>query len=110
MKRARKRKVSRSSAGRKRSTLKPSASSRSRGAVMPKLAPPSTLRVQMLGVERDAKALGANTIVYVHGIGNKPPPKILKCQWDKALFGVEQGDRSRMAYWVNRELYPTSAR
>ena len=107
MKRARKRKISASSAGRKGSTPKSSASSRSRDAVMPKLAPPSTLRVQKLGVERDAKALGANTIIYVHGIGNKPPPKILKCQWDKALFGVEQGDRSRMAYWVNRELYPT---
>ena len=23
------------------------------------------------------------------------------------MFGVELGDRSRMAYWVNRELYPT---
>ena len=46
-------------------------------------------------------------MIYVHGIGNKPPPAVLKCQWDKALFGIEQGDRSRMAYWVNRELYPT---
>ena len=63
MKRARKRKVSGSSAGRKGSTPKSSASSRSRDAVMPNLAPPSTLRVQKLGVERDAKALGANTIV-----------------------------------------------
>ena len=40
-------------------------------------------------------------------LSNKPPPAVLKCQWDKALFGIEQGDRSRMAYWVNRELYPT---
>ena len=46
MKRARKRKISASSAGRKGSTPKSSASSRSRDAVMPKLAPPSTLRVQ----------------------------------------------------------------
>jgi hypothetical protein len=46
MKRVMKRKVSGSSSGRKRSTPKPSASSRSPGAVMPKLAPPSTLRVQ----------------------------------------------------------------
>jgi subtilisin family serine protease len=49
----------------------------------------------------------AQTIIYVHGIGNKPPANILKCQWDNALFGVELGDRSRLAYWVNRSFYPT---
>jgi len=49
------------------------------------------------------------TIIYVHGIGNKPPASVLKCQWDSALFGVELGDRSRLAYWVNREYYPTPA-
>ena len=49
----------------------------------------------------------AQTIIYVHGIGNKPPASVLKCQWDSALFGVELGDRSRLAYWVNREFYPT---
>ncbi len=48
----------------------------------------------------------AQTIIYVHGIGNKPPAATLKCQWDNALFGVELGDRSRLAYWVNREFYP----
>jgi subtilisin family serine protease len=48
----------------------------------------------------------AQTIVYIHGIGNKPPAATLKCQWDKALFGLELGDRSRLAYWVNREFYP----
>jgi len=47
-----------------------------------------------------------NTIVYVHGIGNKPLASVLKCQWDMALFGTALGDRSRMAYWVNREIYP----
>lgn len=46
------------------------------------------------------------TIIYVHGIGNKPPASVLKCQWDHALFGVQLGDRSRMAYWVNRDYYP----
>ncbi len=46
------------------------------------------------------------TVIYVHGIGNKPKPSVLKCQWDMALFGVQLGDRSRMAYWVNREYYP----
>jgi hypothetical protein len=49
----------------------------------------------------------ARTIVYVHGIGNKPIPSVLKCQWDHALFGFDLGERSRLAYWVNREFYPT---
>ena len=104
MKRAKKRKISSSSTSRKRSTSK-----RTRpNAATPKLAPPSTLRMQKLGIEKAALgAKSANTIIYVHGIGNKPPAAVLKCQWDKALLGVEQGDRSRMAYWVNRELYPT---
>jgi subtilisin family serine protease len=46
------------------------------------------------------------TIIYVHGIGNKPIASVLKCQWDTALFGVRMGERTRMAYWVNRERYP----
>ena len=49
----------------------------------------------------------ANTVLFVHGIGNKPMPSILKCQWDSALFGLEMGDRTRLAYWVDRERYPT---
>jgi len=48
----------------------------------------------------------AQTVIFIHGIGNKPEAAILKCQWDTALFGVEMGDRTRMAYWVNREYYP----
>ena len=48
----------------------------------------------------------ARTIIYVHGIGNKPEPHILKCQWDTALFGFDLGERSRLAYWVNRAYYP----
>ena len=48
----------------------------------------------------------AKTIVYVHGIGNKPKAEILKCQWDEALFGFNLGERSRLAYWVNRIFYP----
>jgi len=49
----------------------------------------------------------ARTVIYVHGIGNKPRPEILKCQWDTALFGFDVGERSRLAYWVNRAFYPT---
>jgi pimeloyl-ACP methyl ester carboxylesterase len=48
----------------------------------------------------------ARTIVYVHGIGNKPLPDVLKCQWDDALFGFSLGEKSRLAYWVNRLRYP----
>ena len=46
------------------------------------------------------------TVVYVHGINNKPVASVLKCQWDSALFGAAMGDRTRMAYWVNRTRYP----
>jgi subtilisin family serine protease len=54
-----------------------------------------------------AQTIGdARTILFVHGIGNKPIPSILKCQWDHALFGFDLGERSRLAYWVNREYYP----
>ena len=48
----------------------------------------------------------AQTIVYVHGIGNKPVESTLKCQWDHSLFGFDAGARTRLAYWVNREYYP----
>lgn len=49
---------------------------------------------------------GVETVVYIHGIGNKPVASVVKCQWDRALFNTEMGDRTRMAYWVNREYYP----
>ena len=49
----------------------------------------------------------AKTVIYVHGIGNKPTQEVLRCQWDKALFGRGMGERTRLAYWVNRERYPT---
>jgi hypothetical protein len=48
----------------------------------------------------------ASTIIYVHGIGNKPAASVLKAQWDQALFEFDLGERSRMAYWVDRERYP----
>ena len=49
---------------------------------------------------------GARTMIFVHGIGNKPIQSVLKCQWDNALFDFDLGERSRLAYWVNREFYP----
>ncbi len=51
----------------------------------------------------------ARTVVFVHGIGNKPEPSVLKCQWDRALFGFELGERSRLAYWVDRARHLTPA-
>ncbi len=70
---------------------------------------PSKLSLRTIGAKAAApKAVGAksaNTIIYIHGIGNKPIALILKCQWDTALFGTALGDRSRMAYWVNRDFY-----
>lgn len=52
------------------------------------------------------KPADVRTVIYVHGIGNKPVASVLRCQWDKALFGHDMGDRSRMAYWVDRDRYP----
>lgn len=49
----------------------------------------------------------AKTVIYIHGIGNKPTAEVLRCQWDKALFGRGMGERTRLAYWVNRDRYPT---
>src|SRR5258708_3127453 len=67
------------------------------------------LLIHKLGVDdapTSAGAKTAKTVIYVHGIGNKPPASVLKCQWDLALFGTRLGDRSRMVYWVNRRRYP----
>ena len=57
-------------------------------------------------VVRDGRAPVAQTVVYVHGIGNKARASVLKCQWDRALFETDMGDRTRMAYWVDRDRYP----
>ncbi len=41
-----------------------------------------------------------STVVYVHGNGNKVRSDLLKSQWDRALFGRDMGELSRMAYWA----------
>lgn len=43
----------------------------------------------------------ACTVIYVHGMLNKPPAAVLKDQWDRALFGVKMGERTHMAYWAD---------
>ncbi len=64
-----------------------------------------TTFAESLVVAGQAPAVG--TVIYVHGIGNKPEASIFKCQWDHALFGADMGDRTRLAYWVDRERYPS---
>ncbi len=87
-----------------------SARPRTKPISLPAAATPTILHLPDLGAKAAAPrvpgAKAANTIIYVHGINNKPPPSVLKCQWDTALFGAQLGDRSRMAYWVNRQYYP----
>src|SRR5262245_58941654 len=76
---------------------------------LPKAAPASRVKIRRVGANEAPSAIGSkapNTVIYVHGIGNKAPASVLKCQWDMALFDNVLGDRSRMAYWVNREYYP----
>ena len=51
----------------------------------------------------------ARTVIYCHGISNMPPEGVLRSEWDRALFGADQGERTRMAYWVDRERYPEVA-
>ena len=72
-------------------------------------APEAGMSKRVLAADTET-AGRAQTIIYVHGIGNKPRAEILKCQWDEALFGFNLGERSRLAYWVNRILYPEPTR
>ncbi|MEB3258154.1 MAG: S8 family peptidase [Cyanobacteriota bacterium] len=51
----------------------------------------------------------ARTVIYSHGISNMPPEGVLRSEWDRALFAADQGERTRMAYWVDRERYPEAA-
>lgn len=44
--------------------------------------------------------MGAS-VVYVHGIGNKPRPDVLRDTWDRALTGGPLGDRSHLGYWAH---------
>lgn len=69
---------------------------------------PPKLNTTMKLREEDANRVSslANTVVYIHGIHNKPPESVLRCQWDHALFGHGMGDRTRMAYWVDQNRYP----
>ncbi len=71
-----------------------------------KSSSPATGSFQALKVAGAPLAGQACTIIFVHGIGNKPRAEVLKCQWDHALFGYGLGERSRLAYWVNKQRNP----
>lgn len=75
----------------------------------PSVNPPLSISTQSLTVKQGVIP-PVQTVVYIHGINNKPMASILKCQWDHALFDLDLGDRSRMAYWVNRHYYPEPLR
>jgi hypothetical protein len=50
-------------------------------------------------------AAKAKTLIYIHGVGNKPEEAVLRCQWDHALLGFGRGERSRMAYWCQADRH-----
>ncbi|MDQ1092914.1 hypothetical protein QE400_002327 [Xanthomonas sacchari] len=79
-----------------------------RAAAASPATPPADTALRPKATGAGSLAQGrARTVVYIHGIGNKPPAEVLRCQWDRALFGRAMGERTRMAYWVNRERYPS---
>lgn len=96
-----------------------SASLSARKRAEAKFGPPNVIAFEPLSVDRDAlnstdsdgrsESARARTAVYIHGIGNHPEEQVLIVRWDRALFGKDMGDRTRMAYWVNRARYPAPA-
>ncbi len=83
----------------KKTTTKKSASKASK-----KVA--TAANVTATAVAAASNSGNARTVIYCHGIFDKPPEKQLRSEWDRALFGSDQGERSRMAYWVDRTRYP----
>ena len=45
-------------------------------------------------------------VIYVHGSNNQAAEIELKLRWDRALFGKDMGERTAMAYYVDRARYP----
>ncbi|MEV0224460.1 hypothetical protein [Streptomyces sp. NPDC050704] len=46
-------------------------------------------------------ATDSNSVIYIHGAGNKPPADELKRAWDQDLFERDMGDRTRMVYYAD---------
>ncbi len=101
--------------GKKSSRAKTKASSsgatpKSQGSTAAMLAALIKLPAAKSATDNSQTTRRACRIIYVHGIGNKPLASVLKCQWDKALFGFDLGEKSRLAYWVSRIRYPDPER
>ncbi len=58
----------------------------------------------------DASLQGEGLVVYIHGIGPQKSPPALKTEWDLALFGSDQGESTRIAYWADILHPPGSPR
>jgi hypothetical protein len=72
------------------------------GPAAPRWLPGAVPRIREAILAGVTDAADTNlTVVYVHGIGNKPAPEVLKRQWDQALFGIDMGSRTRLAYWAD---------
>lgn len=54
----------------------------------------------MVRAPSDAPSRSIRTI-YVHGVGQHPPPDVWKSQWDLALFGRPMKDATVGAYWAD---------
>jgi hypothetical protein len=48
-------------------------------------------------------------VIYIHGIGNQPPMKQCKQEWDIALFGKPMGSGTTMARWADLLHGPAAA-
>jgi len=57
-------------------------------------------------VNADSTSGKANTVIYCHGIGYHLVERELRANWDRALFGSDQGERTRMAHWVDYSRHP----
>jgi len=80
-------------AGGPKTSATPSAAARRSAARLAVVkTPPKTPATFADGLVGAGQPPAVGTVIYIHGIGNKPEAAILKCQWDRALFGAEMGD------------------
>jgi hypothetical protein len=79
---------------------------RAKATPLPDFGPPTVVKFEPLfdaaKASKAVKEVGADptkarTAVYIHGIGNHPEEQVLVIRWDRALFGKDMGDRTRMA-------------
>ena len=66
------------------------------------------LRTELARQVAVVEALGSKPVL-VHGAGPQLPASELKPAWDRALFDVDAGDSTRMAYWASESLASASS-